>query len=242
MLCGQNANWRSVVILKHLLFCLFYFCLVFHLGVIFPFRSSCSCQPVVFSSSWNPAGLIISLQLLRGDTEQVRRENPLIFSRGVAITRKLGFPDVIMPGESDILQKTSPPQLKGVFLVFWKQDDQKIIDWCFQFCFIWLWDHLYCCSSSLRSSRSFWFLSAATASSQRHRTWWSACLPIQHERNMRRRHEYDRPCKCVRHQRVSLRCITSLSAAADKFINALQPNCSVLNHPALMSAFLQNKL
>lgn len=34
--------------------------------------------------------------------EQVRRENPLIFSRGVAITRKLGFPDVIMPGESHI--------------------------------------------------------------------------------------------------------------------------------------------
>ncbi|CAB1435244.1 unnamed protein product [Pleuronectes platessa] len=44
-------------------------------------------------------GLIISLQLLRGDMEQVRRENPLIFSRGAAITRKLGFPDVIMPGD-----------------------------------------------------------------------------------------------------------------------------------------------
>ncbi|XP_068598199.1 dedicator of cytokinesis protein 3 [Brachionichthys hirsutus] len=44
-------------------------------------------------------GLIISLQLLRGDMDQVRRENPLIFSRGVAITRKLGFPDVIMPGD-----------------------------------------------------------------------------------------------------------------------------------------------
>uniref|UniRef100_A0A672QAU4 Dedicator of cytokinesis 3 n=1 Tax=Sinocyclocheilus grahami TaxID=75366 RepID=A0A672QAU4_SINGR len=44
-------------------------------------------------------GLIISLQLLRGDMEQVRRENPIIFNRGVAITRKLGFPDVIMPGD-----------------------------------------------------------------------------------------------------------------------------------------------
>ncbi|KAM6928259.1 dedicator of cytokinesis protein 3 isoform 11-T11 [Xenentodon cancila] len=44
-------------------------------------------------------GLIISLQLLRGDMDHVRRENPLIFSRGVAITRKLGFPDVIMPGD-----------------------------------------------------------------------------------------------------------------------------------------------
>ncbi|XP_024839026.1 dedicator of cytokinesis protein 3 isoform X8 [Bos taurus] len=42
-------------------------------------------------------GLIISLQLLRGDMEQIRRENPMIFNRGLAITRKLGFPDVIMP-------------------------------------------------------------------------------------------------------------------------------------------------
>ncbi|KAF3855650.1 hypothetical protein F7725_016373, partial [Dissostichus mawsoni] len=39
------------------------------------------------------------LQLLRGDMDQLRRENPLIFSRGVAMTRKLGFPDVIMPGD-----------------------------------------------------------------------------------------------------------------------------------------------
>ncbi|XP_068839220.1 dedicator of cytokinesis protein 3 [Capricornis sumatraensis] len=44
-------------------------------------------------------GLIISLQLLRGDMEQIRRENPMIFNRGLAITRKLGFPDVIMPGD-----------------------------------------------------------------------------------------------------------------------------------------------
>ncbi|XP_042185672.1 dedicator of cytokinesis protein 3 [Oncorhynchus tshawytscha] len=44
-------------------------------------------------------GLIISLQLLRGEMEQIRRENPMIFNRGVALTRKLGFPDVIMPGE-----------------------------------------------------------------------------------------------------------------------------------------------
>lgn len=49
------------------------------------------------------AGLIISLQLLRGDMEQIRRENPMIFNRGLAITRKLGFPDVIMPGKQDFL-------------------------------------------------------------------------------------------------------------------------------------------
>uniref|UniRef100_A0A4W6G1J5 Dedicator of cytokinesis 3 n=1 Tax=Lates calcarifer TaxID=8187 RepID=A0A4W6G1J5_LATCA len=67
--------------------------------MLFPLSSAC--QP--FDRSFCPlfvcAGLIISLQLLRGDMEQVRRENPLIFSRGVAITRKLGFPDVIMPGD-----------------------------------------------------------------------------------------------------------------------------------------------
>ncbi|XP_069792936.1 dedicator of cytokinesis protein 3 isoform X11 [Narcine bancroftii] len=44
-------------------------------------------------------GMIISLQLLRGDMDHIRRENPIIFNRGVAITRKLGFPDVIMPGD-----------------------------------------------------------------------------------------------------------------------------------------------
>uniref|UniRef100_A0A670IL87 Dedicator of cytokinesis 3 n=1 Tax=Podarcis muralis TaxID=64176 RepID=A0A670IL87_PODMU len=44
-------------------------------------------------------GLIISLQLLRGEMEQIRREYPMIFNRGVAITRKIGFPDVIMPGD-----------------------------------------------------------------------------------------------------------------------------------------------
>lgn len=35
--------------------------------------------------------------------EQIRRENPMIFNRGLAITRKLGFPDVIMPGKKNCL-------------------------------------------------------------------------------------------------------------------------------------------
>ncbi|XP_072307878.1 dedicator of cytokinesis protein 3 isoform X5 [Eucyclogobius newberryi] len=52
-----------------------------------------------YTTPSNNYGLIISLQLFRGDMEQVRRENPLIFNRGVAVTRKLGFPDVIMPGD-----------------------------------------------------------------------------------------------------------------------------------------------
>uniref|UniRef100_A0A8C5C3S4 Dedicator of cytokinesis 3 n=1 Tax=Gadus morhua TaxID=8049 RepID=A0A8C5C3S4_GADMO len=44
-------------------------------------------------------GLIISLQLLRGELEQIRRENQAVFSRALALTRKLGFPDVILPGD-----------------------------------------------------------------------------------------------------------------------------------------------
>ncbi|TWW56809.1 Dedicator of cytokinesis protein 3 [Takifugu flavidus] len=45
-------------------------------------------------------GLIISLQLLRGELEQIRRENQAVFNRALALTRKLGFPDVILPGEA----------------------------------------------------------------------------------------------------------------------------------------------
>uniref|UniRef100_A0A8B9LN99 Dedicator of cytokinesis 4b n=1 Tax=Astyanax mexicanus TaxID=7994 RepID=A0A8B9LN99_ASTMX len=43
--------------------------------------------------------LAVALQLLHGDIEQLRREYMAIFTRGVSITRKLGFSDVIMPGE-----------------------------------------------------------------------------------------------------------------------------------------------
>lgn len=40
----------------------------------------------------------MALQLLHGDIEQLRREYMVLFTRGVSITRKLGFSDVIMPG------------------------------------------------------------------------------------------------------------------------------------------------
>lgn len=40
----------------------------------------------------------MALQLLHGDIEQLRREYMVLFARGVSITRKLGFSDIIMPG------------------------------------------------------------------------------------------------------------------------------------------------
>lgn len=43
-------------------------------------------------------GLAVALQLLHGDIDQLRREYMVLFTRGVSITRKLGFSDVIMPG------------------------------------------------------------------------------------------------------------------------------------------------
>lgn len=43
-------------------------------------------------------GLAVALQLLHGDIEQLRREYMVLFTRGVSITRKLGFSDIIMPG------------------------------------------------------------------------------------------------------------------------------------------------
>ncbi|XP_029102505.1 dedicator of cytokinesis protein 4b isoform X2 [Scleropages formosus] len=45
------------------------------------------------------AGLAVSLQLLHGDMELIRREYMTLFTRDISISKKLGFSDVIMPGE-----------------------------------------------------------------------------------------------------------------------------------------------
>ncbi|XP_006633511.2 dedicator of cytokinesis protein 4 isoform X1 [Lepisosteus oculatus] len=52
-----------------------------------------------YNLSGSNTGLAVSLQLLHGDIEQIRREYMVLFTRGVAITKKLGFSDIIMPGE-----------------------------------------------------------------------------------------------------------------------------------------------
>lgn len=46
----------------------------------------------------NSYGIGVSVKMLHGDILQVRQENPLLF-QGAVITRKLGFPDIIMPGD-----------------------------------------------------------------------------------------------------------------------------------------------
>uniref|UniRef100_A0A8C4HYM2 Dedicator of cytokinesis 4b n=1 Tax=Dicentrarchus labrax TaxID=13489 RepID=A0A8C4HYM2_DICLA len=52
-----------------------------------------------YNLSGSNTGLAVALQLLHGDIDQLRREYMVLFARGVSITRKLGFSDVIMPGE-----------------------------------------------------------------------------------------------------------------------------------------------
>ncbi|PSN57625.1 hypothetical protein C0J52_00521 [Blattella germanica] len=56
------------------------------------------------SSKYNPLsgqpnyGIVISLKMLHGELPQVREENPLLF-KNISLTKKLGFSDVIMPGD-----------------------------------------------------------------------------------------------------------------------------------------------
>lgn len=43
-------------------------------------------------------GIVVSLRMLHGELSQVRDENPLLF-KNICLTKKLGFSDVIMPGD-----------------------------------------------------------------------------------------------------------------------------------------------
>ncbi|XP_011184777.2 dedicator of cytokinesis protein 3 isoform X2 [Zeugodacus cucurbitae] len=52
----------------------------------------------ITSGNQNTQGIVVSLKLLHGGLGQARQEQPLLF-QGTTITRKMGFPDVIMPGD-----------------------------------------------------------------------------------------------------------------------------------------------
>lgn len=43
-------------------------------------------------------GIMISLKMLHGELRTIKEENPILF-KNVNLTNKLGFPDVIMPGD-----------------------------------------------------------------------------------------------------------------------------------------------
>lgn len=65
-------------------------------------KSSGKYQPIATTGSSSQAGvnqgILVSLKLLHGGLGQARIEQPLLF-QSATITRKIGFPDVIMPGD-----------------------------------------------------------------------------------------------------------------------------------------------
>ncbi|CAL1526646.1 unnamed protein product [Lymnaea stagnalis] len=44
-------------------------------------------------------GVTLSVKILHGDLKTVRIENPILFTRGVVLTQRMGFPEFITPGE-----------------------------------------------------------------------------------------------------------------------------------------------
>lgn len=44
-------------------------------------------------------GLWVTLKLLPGDIHQIRKEFPHLVDRSTAVARKMGFPEIIMPGK-----------------------------------------------------------------------------------------------------------------------------------------------
>lgn len=46
-----------------------------------------------------PTGFWVSLKMLWGDLNQVRKDHPHLVDRSTVVARKLGFPEVIMPGK-----------------------------------------------------------------------------------------------------------------------------------------------
>uniref|UniRef100_A0A672P4N1 Dedicator of cytokinesis 4 n=1 Tax=Sinocyclocheilus grahami TaxID=75366 RepID=A0A672P4N1_SINGR len=52
-----------------------------------------------YSHIGSNTGLNVSLQLLHGDMEQIRKDYMRLFTRNVSISKRLGFSDIIIPGE-----------------------------------------------------------------------------------------------------------------------------------------------
>jgi len=56
-------------------------------------------QTSKYSAPSSNSGIHVSLRAFHGDLDKVQSENPLLLPKGISVVRKLGFPDVIMPGD-----------------------------------------------------------------------------------------------------------------------------------------------
>lgn len=61
-------------------------------------KTSGKYSPINVNGPSSTYGIVVSVKLLHGGLLQARQEQPLLF-QGSTITRKMGFPDVIMPGD-----------------------------------------------------------------------------------------------------------------------------------------------
>ncbi|XP_056641342.1 dedicator of cytokinesis protein 1 isoform X3 [Diorhabda sublineata] len=68
--------------------------------------------------------LFVSMKLLRGDLKQVREENPHLVLGNVSIARKMGFPEVILPG--DVRNDLYLTILSGEFSKGNKKSDKNV--------------------------------------------------------------------------------------------------------------------
>ncbi|CAG9857501.1 unnamed protein product [Phyllotreta striolata] len=68
--------------------------------------------------------LFVSMKLLRGDLKQVREENPHLVLGNVSVARKMGFPEVILPG--DVRNDLYLTLLNGEFSKGNKKSDKNV--------------------------------------------------------------------------------------------------------------------
>lgn len=61
-------------------------------------KLSSSVTFLTYFSSITPPGLWVTLKLLPGDIHQIRKDFPHLVDRSTAVARKMGFPEIIMPG------------------------------------------------------------------------------------------------------------------------------------------------
>lgn len=61
-------------------------------------KTSGKYSPINGNGSANSYGIGVSVKMIHGELLQARQEQPLLF-QGAVITRKIGFPDIIMPGD-----------------------------------------------------------------------------------------------------------------------------------------------
>lgn len=85
-----------------------------------------------------PSGLWVTMKPLVGDIVQIRKEYPHLVDRSTVVARKLGFPEIIMPGDvrNDIyltlqggdFDKYNKTTQKNVEVIMWVCDEEgKVI-------------------------------------------------------------------------------------------------------------------